>query len=129
MWLRRLRTRLVFMRMWVWSLALLSVLRIWRGGKLWHRSQMCLRSSVAVAVVSAGSCSCSSNLTPSLGTFTCCRCGPKKKKKKKEKKTFKYIKECSGKDRTNEEIESFSRKNGSSKRVKFLELKNMINFF
>ena len=39
-------------------------------------------SCVAVAVVQA--CSCSSNLTPSLGTFLCHGCGPKKKKKKNE---------------------------------------------
>ena len=36
--------------------------------------------AVAVAVAVAGSCS--SNLTPSLGTFICCRCAPKKKKKR-----------------------------------------------
>ena len=41
---------------------------------------MGLRSGVAVALVQAGSCS--SNLTPCLGTYICCRCGPKKKKKK-----------------------------------------------
>ena len=39
---------------------------------------MRLRSCVAVAVVQAGSCS--SNLTPSLGTSICLMCGPKKKK-------------------------------------------------
>ena len=50
------------MRMWVWSLALLSGSRIWRWCKLQHRLQMRLRSSVAVAVVQAGSCS--SDLTP-----------------------------------------------------------------
>ena len=36
---------------------------------------MQLRSCVTVAVVQAGSCS--SESTPSLGTSTCCRCGPK----------------------------------------------------
>ena len=41
---------------------------------------MWLRSGVAVAVAVASSCS--SNLTPNLGTSICCRCGPKKKKKK-----------------------------------------------
>ena len=40
---------------------------------------MWLRSGMAMAVVYAGSYS--SDLTPSLGTNTCCRCGPKKKKK------------------------------------------------
>ena len=34
-----------------------------------------------IAVIQAGSCS--SDLTPSLGTFICHRCGPKKKRKKK----------------------------------------------
>ena len=60
------------------SLALLSGLRIWHGHELWFRLQMQLGSPVAVAVVQAGSCS--SNLTPSLGTSICCRCGPKKQK-------------------------------------------------
>ena len=41
---------------------------------------MRLRSYVAVAVAQASSCS--SDLTPSLGTYICCGCGPKKKKKK-----------------------------------------------
>ena len=45
------------------------------------RSQTQLRSHVVVAVAWVGSCS--SDLTPSLGTPICCRCGPKKKKKKK----------------------------------------------
>ena len=34
---------------------------------------MWLGSGIAVAVVQAGSCS--SNMTPSLGTATCCTCG------------------------------------------------------
>ena len=38
-------------RMWVQSLALLSGLRIWHCQKLHHRSQMQLRSGVAVTVV------------------------------------------------------------------------------
>ena len=37
---------------------------------------MCLGSHIAVAVVQASSCS--SDSTPSLGTFICCGCGPKK---------------------------------------------------
>ena len=45
--------------------------------KLWCRSQMQLRSCIAVAV--AGSCS--SNSTPSLGISMCHGCGPKKQKK------------------------------------------------
>ena len=47
---------------------------------LWCRSQMQLGSHMAVAVVSAGSCSF--NLTPSLGATICLWCGPKKVKKK-----------------------------------------------
>ena len=43
---------------------------------------MPLRSGIAKAVVQAGSCS--SDLTPSLGTAICCRYGPKKTKKKKK---------------------------------------------
>ena len=46
--------------------------------KLWHRSQIQLVSSVAVAVAYASSCS--SDLSPSLGTSICRRCSPKKKK-------------------------------------------------
>ena len=41
---------------------------------------MAVAVAVAVAVVVAGSCS--SNSSPSLGTFICHKCGPKKKKKK-----------------------------------------------
>ena len=39
-----------------------------------------LRSHIAVAVAVDGSCS--SNSTPNLGNYLCCRYGPKKKKKK-----------------------------------------------
>ena len=46
------------------SLASLSGLRLWLCHELWSRSQLWLRSCVAVAV--AGSCN--SNLTLSLGT-------------------------------------------------------------
>ena len=56
------RTRLVFMRMQVQSLASLRGLRIWHCHKLWHRLQKRLGSAVAVAG------SCSFNFTPSLGT-------------------------------------------------------------
>ena len=77
-WLSRLRTQLASLRMRVPSLALLSGLRIQRCHSLECRSQMWLGCSVAVAVVSAGSCS--SDLTSSLGASVCCWCGPKKQK-------------------------------------------------
>ena len=80
MWLSRLQSRLVSMRIRVQSLALLSELRMWCCCELWHRSQTCLGSAIAMAV--AGSYS--SDLTPSLGTSTCYRCSPKKQKKIKE---------------------------------------------
>ena len=48
---------------------------------------MRLRSSVAVAVAQAGSCT--SDSSPSLGTSICCRYSPKKQKQKKPKKTKK----------------------------------------
>ena len=67
----------------VQSLALLSGLGIWRYRELWCRSQMHLRSGVAVAVVQAGGCS--SDLTPSLRTCICHRCSPRKKNKNKNK--------------------------------------------
>ena len=67
----------------VQSLALLSGLRIRCCCELWCGSQTWLRSGVAMAVVWTGNCS--SDLTPSLGTLMCCRCGPKKTKKKKAK--------------------------------------------
>ena len=41
---------------------------------------MQIRSHMAVAVAMAGSCS--SDLTPSLGTSVCHRCCPKKQKRK-----------------------------------------------
>ena len=37
------------LRLWVWSLALLSGLRIWHCHELWYRSQTWLASGVAVA--------------------------------------------------------------------------------
>ena len=49
---------------------------------LWSTLQMWLGSHMAVAV--AGSCS--SDLTPSLGTSICHRCCPKKKERKKKKR-------------------------------------------
>jgi len=66
------------MRMQVQSLALLSGSRIRCCGELWWRSQMRLRSGIAVAVAVA------SNF--SLGTSICLGCGPIKKKKKKKRK-------------------------------------------
>ena len=65
--------------MQVWILTLLRGLRIQRCCKPQHRSQMWLRSSVAMVVAVAGSCS--SDLTPSLGTSICCGCSRIKKKK------------------------------------------------
>ena len=60
------------------SPALLSGLRIGHWCELQCRSQMWLISHVAVTVVEAGSWS--SDSTPSLGTFICHRCSPKKQK-------------------------------------------------
>ena len=79
LWLSRL-IWLVCMKILVWSLALLSGLRIWHCHKLRHRSQMRLRSGFAVAVVWADSHS--SDSTPSLGASICHGCGPKKTKEK-----------------------------------------------
>ena len=72
--------RLGSMRLWVRSLASFSGLRIGCCCELGCRSQTRLRSGIAVSVVSAGSCS--SDLTPSLGTSMCCGCSPKKTKDK-----------------------------------------------
>ena len=67
------------MRLQVRSLALLGGLRIQHCRELWCRSQMRLRSCVAVAVVEAGSYN--SNSPPCLGTTICPGCGPKKQEK------------------------------------------------
>ena len=67
------------MRTQVSFLASFNGLRILYCRELWCRSQRRLRPRVAVAVVQADSCS--SDLTPSLGTFICHRCGPKRQKK------------------------------------------------
>ena len=75
------------MRTSVQPLVSLSGLKIRHCHALWCRSQMQLRSSVAMAVVQASSYS--SYWTPSLGTFICHGCGPKKKKRKKKKKKIK----------------------------------------
>ena len=71
--------RLGTMRLWVQSLASLSVLRIQHCCELWCRLHTWLGSCIAVAVVEAGSYS--SNYTPSLGASTCHWCGPKTAKK------------------------------------------------
>ena len=63
-------------RMSVQSLISLSGLRTWRCCKLQGRSQTQFRSGVAVAMMKASSCS--SDLTPSLGTCICCRCALKR---------------------------------------------------
>jgi len=76
------RISLVSMRTQVRSLALLSGLRVQHCHELCCRSQMQLRSGIAVAVVRDGRYS--SDWTPSLETSICCRCGQKKKKKKKK---------------------------------------------
>lgn len=62
----------------------LSGLRIWHCRELWCRSQTQLGPGIAVAVVKVGSYS--SNLTPSLGTSICHRCGLKKQTNKKKRK-------------------------------------------
>ena len=77
------------MRMWVRSLASLSGWRIQHCQELWCRSQTWLRSHIAVAVASAGSCS--SHLTPILRTSICHRCDPKKQKKKVPHKAFSLL--------------------------------------
>ena len=59
-------TRLVSMKTWVQSPALLSRLRIWHCHELCCRSQTHLGSGIAVTVMKASSCS--SNLSPSLET-------------------------------------------------------------
>ena len=51
LWLSGLWTQLASMRMWVWSLASLSWLRIQYCHELWCRLQTQLRSRVAVALV------------------------------------------------------------------------------
>ena len=56
-------------------------LRIHCCCKLQHKLQMCLGSGVAVAVLEASSCS--SDSTPSLGTYICHRYGSKKKRREK----------------------------------------------
>ena len=73
----------------VGSLALFSGLRIQHCCDLWCRSQMWLRSCVAVAV--GQDRIYSSNSTPSLGTSICYGCGPKKAKKTKKEKVHHLV--------------------------------------
>ena len=69
--------QLVSMRTRIRSLDSLSGLRIRHCHELWRRSQIWLGSCIAVAVAVASSCS--SNLTPNLGTSIFCACGLKKR--------------------------------------------------
>ena len=84
--------QLASMRTRVWSLTLLSVLRIWHCREPWYRSQTWLGSHVAVAVLQTGSCS--SDSTPSLGTSICRKCAPHPRKKSKKKKNSLSIKKA-----------------------------------
>ena len=71
------------------SLALLSVLRIWRCHDLWCRLQMWLGSGGAVAMAQADGYS--SNWTPSLETSICLGSSPRNSKKTKKKKKNTYV--------------------------------------
>ena len=71
---------LVSMRTWVRSLSQLSGLRIWHCCESWGVGCRC-GSDLKLLWL----CSCSSDSTPSLGTFICRTCSPKEKKKKKKK--------------------------------------------
>ena len=82
LWLSRLWTWIISIRMQVQTLASLSGLRIQHCCKLWCRLRAQLGSCIAVAEVWA--CGYSSKLTPSLGTLMCCKISPKKLKKKKK---------------------------------------------
>ena len=53
----------------------------------WVKDPVPLGSGVAMAMVSASGCD--SDLTPSLGTSTRCRCSPKNKKVNKDDNTLK----------------------------------------
>ena len=79
LWLNRLRTRLVSMRMQVRSQALLTGLGILCCCGLHCGSQMCLGSGIVVAVT------CSSDSTPSLGNGHMLLVQPFKKTKTKKK--------------------------------------------
>ena len=79
---QRFKNQLVSIRMLDQCLTSQSGLRIQCCCEPWCRSQMQLRSCVAVAVVYDGSCS--SNFTPRLGTSIKSK---KRKKRRKEKET------------------------------------------
>ena len=51
LWLSRLRTRLVYMRMQVQYVASFNELRIWQCHKLWGRSQMWLGSYKGIPIM------------------------------------------------------------------------------
>jgi len=74
-------------RLWVWSLALLSGLRIQHCHEPWCRSKMWLGSRIAVTVAEASSCG--SDSTPGPENSICCRWGPKKAKQ--QQKTLPYM--------------------------------------
>ena len=86
LWLSRLRTQLVSMRMRIQSLASLSGLRIQCQHKLQGRSQMQLRSGIAVAVAQAGSCGSDQ---PGAWEFPYAAGAALKRQKKKRKKKIK----------------------------------------
>ena len=124
LWLSRLLTQLVSMRMWVQSLALLSGLRIRHCCELWcrSRSQMWLRAHVAVAVVQASSDS--SDLTLSLGISVCPEHGPKKHT---HKKTKKQKTNNTNNKKTHDDSKRMGHSKGSSKREVYSETRNKKN--
>jgi len=81
------RIQLGTVRLRVQSLALLSGSRIQSCHELWYRSQtrasdLALLSGLRI--MRCCGCGVGSNSTPSLGTYICCWCSPKKQKKKKK---------------------------------------------
>ena len=80
LWFSGLRTDVVCMRMWVPTLASFSGLRIQHCRK--DPAQVTKVAQSSFAVVVAQACSCSCDLTHSLGTSICLRCSRKRKKKK-----------------------------------------------
>ena len=81
------------MRILVLSLCLFNGSGIWHCCEQWCRLQTQPGSCVVVAVLLASSWS--SNLIPSLGTYMCCRCGPKKQIDKLEN-ILKWMKRHNG---------------------------------
>ena len=81
--------RLGMMRLQVRSLVLLTGLKIQHCCELWCRSQMQLRSGVAVAVAVVKANGYSSDWTPSLGTSICRVRSPRKTKKERKKDKIK----------------------------------------